>query len=126
MGPAQTSCPVPQGGRHPQAAGQPLFVQGAGRALAGRLGLIVPDLLLEQVLRIGGLGVGQGGQILLELPQQGIAGVGHIVLPAGIPKPRFQSRQQQADQGQPLVKGSLQQPRKSLRPGPPGQISSTP
>ena len=121
MGPAQLAGPVPQGRRHPQTVGQARLVQGIRSPQAVRLGFIVLDLLLQQGLRVAGLGVGQGGQVLLELAQHGVAVVRHGVLPAGLRKAALEPGQQQTDQGQPLVEGGVQQPGKGRRAGFAGQ-----
>src|SRR5699024_10563288 len=60
-------------------------------------------------------------QVLLQLAQQGVAVVGHRVAAAGVRKAALEPRQQQADQGQPLVKRRVQQPCKGRGAGFAGQ-----
>ena len=108
MGPAEFPGPLPQGGGHAQTVGQTRLIQGVGGAQTVGLGLVVPNLLLEQLFGVGGFRVGQDGQILFKLPQHGVTVVGNLISATGLGKAGFQPRQHQADQGQTLIKGRLQ------------------
>ena len=86
------------------------MVRASCLPLALGLGIVICDLLAEQLCRAVRQIVRQGGKGLFRLPQEGIAGIGHRICLPGRSKPGVQARQKQADQRQSLVKWGLQQP----------------
>ena len=121
VGAAQFAFPPAQHGLHLQASGQGVVAQQARVPLMLGLGIVVCDLLAEQLCRAVRQILRQGSQGLFRLPQEGIAGIGHRICLPGRSKPGVQARQKQADQRQSLVKRGLQQPGEHGRLCLPGQ-----
>ena len=97
--------PLTQYGQDLQTGGQAVFGEQPCRALLLGLGIVIHELLVEQLRGAVRDILRQGGKGFFGLPQKGVAAVGHSVRLPGCGEPGIQTGQQQADKAEPLVKG---------------------
>ena len=121
LGAAQFCLPLAQDGIDLEPGGQRVAAEQTRLALAPGLGVVVGHHLIEQSCRAIRDVIGQGRKALFGLPQEGIAGIGRSIGPAGRREPVVQAGQEQADKAQPLVEGRVEQAGEDGGPGLPGQ-----